>query len=225
MCGRFAFFSPAEAVIATFGIDPPEFFAARYNIAPTQNAWTLVGDPEGGAVWRQQQWGLVPFWAKDPAIGNRMINARAETVMEKPSYRQPFRHRRCLIPATGFYEWRKNEDGRKTPYFISRKDGQMLALAGIWDSWDKGVSLPQDGPLRTFSIITTTANTDMQELHHRMPVILEPIQCADWLSLKTDKDHLEKMVRQPVCAELQAWAVTRKVNSPLNDDPDLVEPV
>ncbi len=101
----------------------------------------------------------------------------------------------------------------------------MLALAGIWDSWDKGVSLPQDGPLRTFSIITTTANTDMQELHHRMPLILEPAQGADWLSQTTDKDDLEKMVNQPVCAELQSWAVSRKVNSPLNDDPDLVEPV
>lgn len=228
MCGRFAFFSPAEAVVATFGISPPDGFSSRYNIAPTQAVWTLIADAEGetkaGLIWREQQWGLVPFWAKDPAIGNRMINARAETIAEKPSYRQPFSRRRCLVPASGFYEWRKGADGKKTPIYISRKDGRPLALAGIWDSWDKGVSLPQEGPLRSFSIITTAANAFMQELHQRMPVILEPDEFADWLSPATQTEQLKKRVNEPVLTELQAWPVSRKVNSPLNDYPGLVVP-
>jgi putative SOS response-associated peptidase YedK len=225
MCGRFAFFSPAEAIVATFGVSPPDIFAPRYNIAPTQSVMTLVAGPDASLVWREQQWGLVPFWAKDPAIGNRMINARAETVTEKPSYRQPFSRHRCLVPASGFYEWRKDEDGKKTPYYISRTDGQPLAMAGIWDSWDKGMSLPQDGPLRTFSILTTGANAFMQALHHRMPVILEPAEFADWLNPATDKNRLAQRVMEPVQAELQAWAVSREVNSPLNDQSGLVAPV
>jgi len=222
MCGRFAFFSPAEAITAAFG-SAPQVFTPRYNIAPTQQVLTLVADDTGDPQWRSQHWGLVPFWAKDPAIGNRMINARVETVAEKPSYRQPFSRRHCLVPASGFYEWRKDDDGRKTPWFISRADDAPLAMAGIWDVWDKGSYQGHEGPLHSFSILTTAANDFMQDLHHRMPVILERDQHAAWLAADAPRDALLAMAQAPMETALQAWPVSRAVNSPANDEPRLVE--
>ncbi len=230
MCGRFAFFSPADAIRAAFDTGIPREFAVdgelapeqqRYNIAPTQQVLTIVADRDGNRLWRSLQWGLVPFWAKDPAIGNRMINARAETITEKPSYRQAFARRRCVVPATGFYEWRKDADGSKTPWFIARTDGLPLALAGIWDRWDGD----PEQPLFSCSIITTAANPFMRDLHERMPVILEPADLTGWLARAAQSAELQARVTAPVTAELQAWPVSRAVNSPANDAPRLVEPV
>jgi len=218
MCGRFAFFSPAEAITAAFGFDAPKVFAPRYNIAPTQDVMTVMRNPAGELQWSLLHWGVVPFWAKDPAIGNRMINARAETIADKPAYRTAFSRRRCLVPASGFYEWRKNDEGTKTPYYISRTDGLPLAMAGIWDTWAKG-----DEPLHSFSVVTTDANDFMRDLHHRMPVILERDALESWLDQEADKNELQRLLMQPVATELQAWPVSRKVNSPLNDEPGLVE--
>lgn len=220
MCGRFAFFSPADAIAAAFGTEPSHEFAPRYNIAPTQDVPVLMSDADGQRVWGELHWGLVPFWAKDPAIGNRMINARAETVAEKPSYRQALSRRRCIVPASGFYEWRKDDDGKKTPWYISRADGQPLAMAGIWELWDKG-----EQPLRSFSIITTAANDFMHELHHRMPAILEKPGMDVWMAGTSGKDELLTLINSPVTAGLQAWPVSRAVNSPLNDHPELLERV
>ncbi|MBT8423035.1 MAG: SOS response-associated peptidase [Gammaproteobacteria bacterium] len=221
MCGRFAFFSPAEAITAAFGFGAPHVFTPRYNIAPTQQVLTIVSDESGRPLWKQQQWGLVPFWAKDQAIGNRMINARAETIAEKPSYRQSFSRRRCLVPASGFYEWSKGDDDKKTPVFISRADEAPLLMAGIWDVWEKG----EGDPLHSFSIVTREANDFMRDLHHRMPVILEPAAMDDWFDPAADKEALLQKVNAEVAIELQAWPVSRRVNSPLNDAPELVEPV
>ncbi len=229
MCGRFAFFSPADAIRAAFGTDIPQEFAEagelapgqrRYNIAPTQQVLTIVADRDGKRLWRALQWGLVPFWAKDPAIGNRMINARVETVREKPAYRQPFARRRCIVPASGFYEWRKDSAGNKTPWYISRADGLPLAMAGIWDRWDGA----PERPLFSFSILTTAANPFMRDLHDRMPVILEPNQLGHWLARDAHDGELQAQVAAPVTIELQAWPVSRAVNSPLQDQPGLVEP-
>jgi len=219
VCGRFAFFSPAEAVTAAFGFAAPQVFTPRYNIAPTQTVLTIVGDVEGRPVWKHQHWGLVPFWAKDPAIGNRMINARAETITEKPSYRQAFSRRRCLVPATGFYEWAATASDKKTPYFISDVSEQPLLMAGIWDIWEKG---PGE-PLHSFTIITREANAFMQALHHRMPVLLSRGDMDRWLAPKAAKNELLEIANTPPAADLQAWPVSRAVNSPLNDVPELVE--
>ena len=168
----------------------------------------------------QFRWGLVPFWAKDPAVGNRMINARAETVAEKPSYRQALRRRRCLIPADGFYEWQKATQG-KQPWFISGSGGALLAFAGLWEEWRDA----DDTLLRTCTIITTVANEFMTELHQRMPVIVSSDQHETWLNTEASSVDLERVLAAGSEIELQAWPVSRKVNNPINDQPELIEAV
>ena len=162
------------------------------------------------------RWGLVPFWAKDPSIGNRMINARAETVAEKPSYRAAFRHRRCLVLADGFYEWRRQNDA-KTPYFISLASGEPFALAGLWENWNDKES---GESLQTTTLITTAANDFMQPLHHRMPVILQAEAANEWLAGSAESlEHAAE--RTP---KLQAWPVDRRVNNARNEGEELIEP-
>ncbi|MGI9248698.1 MAG: SOS response-associated peptidase, partial [Woeseiaceae bacterium] len=170
MCGRFAFYSPSEATAALFGVATSLEVVPRYNIAPTQYIAAIRDDSNQQRELVMLRWGLVPFWAKDPSIGNRMINARAETVAEKPSYRAAFRHRRCIVLADGFYEWRRQDD-TKTPYYISLASGEPFALAGLWENWRDKKS---DESLQTTTLITTAANEFMQPLHHRMPVVLQP---------------------------------------------------
>ena len=218
MCGRFAFFSPREAVIAAFGADLNFQSDPRYNIAPSQEVTLLRLDENGDLRVDKYRWGLVPFWAQDPAIGNRMINARAETVTEKPSYRQSFSRRRCLVLASGFYEWRKDADG-KTPFFISRADNQPFGMAGLWDEWAKG-----DGELlRTCTVITTPANEFMQTMHHRMPVLMDGSSAPSWLNVEALNGELLPMLLGPQTVELQAWPVGKSVNNPLNDNADLIQ--
>ncbi len=214
MCGRFAFYSPSEATAALFGVDGNIAVEPRYNIAPTQYVAAVREDEDLNRELVMLRWGLVPFWAKDPTIGNRMINARAETVAEKPSYRAAFRHRRCLVLADGFYEWRK-QGAAKAPYFISLASGEPFGLAALWENWtdkDSGESM------QTTTLITTTANDFMAALHHRMPVILQADTADVWLSGRGD--FLEQALA--LAPTLQAWPVDRRVNNARNDGAELI---
>jgi len=214
MCGRFAFYSPSEAAVALFGASGSAEVQPRYNIAPTQYVAAIRNDESQERELVMLRWGLVPFWAKDPSIGNRMINARAETVAEKPSYRNAYKHRRCLVLADGFYEWHKAGDV-KTPYFISLASGAPFALAGLWENWTDKES---GESLQTTTLITTAANDFMTPLHHRMPVILEATTAGEWLA---GSNELLDDVAASTPA-LQAWPVDRRVNNARNEGEDLV---
>lgn len=220
MCGRYTFYSPAEALTRLFATPVPVPVQARYNIAPTQFAPVIRRSADGARALSMLHWGLVPGWARERSIGNRMINARAETLAEKPSFRKALARRRCLVLASGFYEWRK-EGASKQPWYISRKDGEPMALAGLWEHWQA-----QDGPLESFTIVTTTANAFMEGLHHRMPAMLEPEECEGWL----DSDSVGStpalaLLRPQEGDRLRAWAVSTRVNNPRNESPGLVEPL
>ena len=214
MCGRFAFYSPSEAAVALFGVSASIAVEPRYNIAPTQYIAAVRDDENKQRELVMLRWGLVPFWAKDASMGNRMINARAETVAEKPAYRAAYRHRRCVVLADGFYEWSREGD-TKTPYFISLASGGPFALAGLWENWDDKES---GESLQTTTLITTGANDFMTPLHHRMPVILESNTAGEWLA--GSNDLLDDVAA--ITPELQAWPVDRRVNSARNEGDDLI---
>jgi putative SOS response-associated peptidase YedK len=208
-----------------------------WNVAPTQTTPIVRLAPEGPHAGERElvemKWGLVPFWAKDPAIGSRMINARGETVAEKPAFRAAFKSRRCIVPASGFYEWKKtggasssaglftggSKKPAKQPYYITPADGKILAFAGLWESWDTG-----DGPLETFTIITTTPNAMMAELHDRMPVILDPECVGAWLNLELSKGDALALLRPAPDETLGCREVSTRVNSPVNNDASLLQP-
>jgi len=215
MCGRFAFYSPGEATAALFGVSGAIPVEARYNIAPTQYIAAIRNVGADGRELAMLRWGLVPFWAKDPAIGNRMINARAETVAEKPSYRAAYRHRRCLVLADGFYEWH-TEGGVKTPYYISAADGEPFAFAALWENWQSKIS---DESIQSTTLITTAADEFMSTLHHRMPVILRSDTADRWLA--GDDDLIDFAASHG--PQLRARAVDRRVNNARNEGADLIE--
>lgn len=217
MCGRFAFYSPSEAAAALFGVSASVEVQPRYNIAPTQFIAAIRDDENRERELVMLRWGLVPFWAKDPSIGNKMINARAETVAEKPAYRAAYRHRRCIVLADGFYEWHREGDV-KTPHFISLASGEPFALAGLWETWTDKES---GEPLQTTTLITTAANDFMTPLHHRMPVILESNTAGEWLAGSTDL--LDDVAA--ITPALQAWPVDRRVNNARNEGEELVSAV
>lgn len=216
MCGRFAFYSPAEATAAHFGVSGSLDVKPRYNIAPTQYIAAIRNDEEAQAELTSFRWGLVPFWARDPSIGNRMINARAGTVAEKPSFRNAYRKRRCLILADGFYEWH-TEGGVKIPYFISLASGKPFAFAGLWENWQ---SKETGETLETTTIVTTAANDYLSQLHHRMPVVLQPDNAPRWLG--GDMELIEEVATN--APAFQAWPVDRKINNTRNESPDLNDP-
>jgi putative SOS response-associated peptidase YedK len=217
VCGRFAFYSPAEAAAALFGADAGFEVEPRYNIAPTLPV-TAVRQPVAGTRELVTfRWGLVPYWAKDPSIGSRMINARAETVAEKPAYRSAYRERRCLVLADGFYEWRTEARG-KTPWYISLASGETCAFAGLWESWRDRES---GEVLRTCAIVTTAAQGPLAELHDRTPVVLVPGTAERWLA--GDAALVAEVTATPPA--LRAWPVDRRVNNARNEGPDLVDPV
>lgn len=199
-----------------FGVQTAVAVKPRYNIAPTQEVAAIRESDADGRELALLRWGLVPFWAKDPSIGNRMINARAETVAEKPAFRAAYRKRRCLVLADGFYEWKKETAG-KTPYLISLASGQPFALAGLWEHWEAKGS---DDVIDSATIVTTDANDFMVALHDRMPVILEPESAERWLS--GADDALEFAVSH--VPELRAWPVDRRVNNARNEGEDLIAP-
>ncbi len=179
MCGRFALAEINRELAQAFELPVPEI-APRYNIAPSQSVTAIVNDPESGGISFQPLfWGLVPFWAKDKSLAMRCINARAETAHEKPAFRAAFRHRRCLVPASGFYEWRR-ESRAKTPFYFAPADSAApLALAGLWEDWTDGT-----GHLRSLSILTTAANAVMSPVHDRMPVIIRAESWRLWVDPK-----------------------------------------
>ena len=203
MCGRYALHSSPEVVALAFGLADVPAFAPRYNIAPAAQVLVVR---QGGAAF--VKWGLVPRWAKDPSIGAKMNNARAETVAEKPSFREAYRRRRCLIPANGFYEW-KLEAGRKQPYYIHPSSGALFAFAGIWEPWQE---------LQTCAVITTQANATMATVHERMPVIVPPAEYSAWLA------GGDIPLRACPDAAIDLHRVSRAVNNARNEDPRLIEP-
>lgn len=215
MCGRFAFYSPSEATAALFGVTTSTEVVPRYNIAPTQFVAAVRRGEQNTPELAMLRWGLVPFWAKDPSIGNRMINARSETVAEKPSFRSAYRKRRCLILADGFYEWSKAADG-KTPYFISRADGSPFAFAGLWESWS---SEDSDESLESTAIITAAASDFMAQLHQRMPVVIHPDLADRWLD--GDPELLTEVIENS--PEFRAWPVDRRVNNARNEGAELID--
>ena len=214
MCGRFAFYSPTEATAALFGVSKVPEVKPRYNIAPTQSIAAVRVGADDSRELALLRWGLIPFWAKEPSIGNRMINARAETVSEKPSFRAAYRKRRCLVLADGFYEWRKEADG-KTPYYISLASGEPFAFAGLWEDWHAKDS---DESLQSAAIITTAANDFMSQLHQRMPVVLEKDSADRWL----DGDDQLLSDAAESSPRFRAWPVDRRVNNARNEGEDLV---
>jgi putative SOS response-associated peptidase YedK len=221
MCGRFTLTVDPEELMEHFHLDSSdEQTAPRYNIAPTQQVGVVLN--ESPARLSMVQWGLIPGWAKDPGIGAQMINARAETLPEKPAFRSAFKKRRCLVLADGFYEWRKEEDGKtKTPIYLHLKSNEPFAMAGLWEVWIS----PEGVKRRTCTIITTQPNELVTPIHNRMPVILPRETEADWLDGNAMAPALMAMLK-PYAAELmQAHAVSRRVNAPANDDPTLIQPI
>ena len=222
MCGRFALATEKDILDMLYDLESRTGFElpCRYNIAPTQQSVLLRLVPgEEQPQLASLQWGLVPFWADDPAIGNRMINARAETIAAKPSFREAFKKRRALVPASGFFEWKK-ENGGKQPYYITRKDKRPFSMAGLWESWNKGGDV-----LETFTIITTTANKLLAGLHDRMPVIIPEEAYQLWLDHSTDKEKISSLLQPSPVEELTLYPVSKAVNSPANDRPELIEPL
>ncbi|HHT27249.1 MAG TPA: SOS response-associated peptidase [Firmicutes bacterium] len=223
MCGRIASnISGADQLIAQFLIDQPSLdILPRYNIAPSQPVLNIIQDEIARRTATFMRWGLIPSWAKDAAIGNRMINARGETVAEKPAYRSALRRRRCIIPATGFYEWERK--GKvKTPYHFYLRSGELMALAGLWETWIS----PAGDEVLSFTIITTAANELLRPIHDRMPVLLGREQVEIWLDHSHYDQALLTSLLVPYPPErMAAYQVSTYVNSPANEGPKCIAPV
>ena len=219
MCGRYTLAAPVNELVEQFDIDEyPSSITTSYNIAPTQEVAAVIAEDEKRKL-EMLRWGLVPAWTDDPSIGNRMINARSETVAEKPSFRKAFKDRRCLVLSDGFYEWRRTPDG-KQPYYIHLKDGSPFAFAGLWESWRDAQEI------RSCTIITTEANELVGDIHNRMPVILAPEDYSLWLDPDfKEREALTSLLRPYPNDAMEAYPVSRRVNSPSNNVPDCIERV
>lgn len=221
MCGRFTSFLTPEIIAATFDVQTPPAVEPRYNIAPTQQAAVVRCHEDGRNRLDLLKWGLVPSWAKDPGIGSHMINARSETVQEKPAFRNAIKYHRCIVPASGFYEW-KLEEKRKQPYYVHAADGAPLGLAGLWERWNG----PEGDLLESFCILTTSANKLMETIHDRMPVILAPDTYALWLRRNMhDPQQLAQLCQPYPPKLLKAYKVSEMINSPRIDTPDCIAPL
>ncbi len=220
MCGRYSLTSPPEAMYLLFGLRELTNLAPRYNIAPSQDVPVVRTGENGVRELAMLHWGLIPSWAKQRDFGAKTINARAETVAEKPSFRAAFKKRRCLIPADGYYEWVK-VGGGKQPYRFSRKDGGVFALAGLWEHWQD----PADGEtVESCSIIVREAGPMTAPLHHRMPAIVPPEQFELWLGESgADQTEVAAVLGTPNEDGLKVYPVSKRVNSPRNDDPGCIE--
>lgn len=236
MCGRFTIVSPTNRIVSQFEVDEVDDSVGEsgpdWNVSPRRMV-LAVRDHDDRRVLSRLRWGLVPGWAKDVAIGDRLINARAETLAEKPSFRRAFARKRCLIPADGFYEWAAvpvaGAKPRKQPFYVHRRDDAPLALAGLWETWKvpEGTSLPTpDGWLRTCTIVTTDANAVLAPVHHRMPVVLERAAWDEWLDPDVDDvGALARLLRPAADDRLVLHAVSTKVNGSRANGPDLIEPI
>ena len=221
MCGRFVLHHEIEPLFEALSIEQTRIeIGPRYNIAPTQLvAVVLDGKQEKGRTLDALKWGLVPFWAKDQKMGSRMINARAETVADKPAFRAALRYRRCLIATSGYYEWQKTDDG-KVPHYLHRTDNRPFAMAGLWEEWTS----PEEEIVRSCTIITTEANAFAKQIHHRMPVILDEVGQSAWLddSLESPAEITSTLVPYPHDT-LSAHPVSTRVNTATFEDPSCIE--
>ena len=220
MCGRFIQRASGEVLAARFHLPAAPDQTPRYNLAPSQSVWAIRSATDGGRELVALRWGLVPAWSPEPRTAYSTSNARTETVAEKPTYRQAFRRRRCLIPADGFYEWRKL-GARKQPYCIAPADGQPVAFAGLWERWER------DGQvLESCTILVTQANVLMAPIHDRMPVILDPADEARWLDpTLTDPAALRPLLIPCPPSRLRVWPVSATVNDARHEGPELMAPV
>ena len=222
MCGRFTLtVDPGQLQEAFPWVEFPEDITRRYNIAPSQPVAVVPNDGFNRVDFFN--WGLIPFWAKDPKIGNRMINARSETITEEPSFRGSFKYKRCLVLADGFYEWRKDPGSKsKTPIYLHMKNKMPFAFAGLWDNWHS-----DDGSeIRTFTIITTEPNTLIKEIHNRMPVILPPSSYEQWLEPgEIDSQNLNPLLQPYDANQMTAFPVSTLVNNPRHDSPQNIKPL
>jgi len=227
MCGRFTTRLTWHQLHDLYNITAPDIaprqggldLKPRYNVVPTDVMPVCRLNRQGRREIAMLRWGLIPYWATDPKIGYKTINARAETVATAPAFRAAFKKRRCLVPASGFYEWKKLEDGSKQPYLIGMRDGTPFSFAGLWERWDKG-----EAPVETFTIITGEPNSLVADLHNRMPVILDPGDYDTWLTAADTA--IPQAMLQPFPAQLmRAYPVSKRVNSPKNDDAYLIAPI
>ena len=221
MCGRYSITTPLEAMRGLFDFEGTPNLAPRYNVAPSQSV-PIVRRREDEAVREivQVRWGLVPGWAKDLSISAKLINARAETVAEKPSFRSAFKRRRCLVPADGFYEWRRESEA-KQPYRIARADGGVFAFAGLWERWEA----PEGETVESCTILTTQANAALAPIHGRMPVVLEPGAYGPWLDPAAEPERLHALLVPAPDETLTAYKVSTRVNNVRNDDAGCLAPL
>jgi putative SOS response-associated peptidase YedK len=243
MCGRYASSRRPEDLVEEFDIVDlrvPAPLEADYNVAPTKEVYAVVERPPSKESdepperqLRVLSWGLVPSWAKDPSIGNRMINARMETVAEKPAYKRAFAKRRCLLPADGYYEWYPTQEltkagkPRKQPFFIRPQDGGVLAMAGLYEIW-RDPTKPDDADDRfrwTCTVITTDAEDDLGHIHDRMPLMVEPERWSDWLDPRAPQDHLLDQLVPAAPGRLEAYPVSALVSNVKNNGPELLAPL
>ncbi|MCK4696012.1 MAG: SOS response-associated peptidase [Candidatus Cloacimonetes bacterium] len=218
MCGRFALYSSVQAIVDYAKIlNRMQELNPNYNVAPGQRIPVII-NKQDGKYFDIFQWGLIPFWAKDPKIGYKMINSRAETIAEKPSFKYAFKRRRCLIPANGFYEWRKKD---KQPFYIHLKDRELFTFAGIWENWKS----PEGMNIKTCSIITTESNEFMQPIHHRMPVILDREKEFDWISDKMEDSKMLLPFLKPYEKNMLSYEISKEVNSPRNNYKELIQSI
>jgi putative SOS response-associated peptidase YedK len=219
MCGRFARIVSDRKLREKYRLKEATLLKDSYNVAPSQPV-AAVRATDGDRELVLLKWGLIPSWSKDEKIGYKLINARSETVAEKPSFRSAFKQRRCLISASGFYEWMKQGTGRKQPFFISLRDGEPFSFAGLWERWHD----PEGEEVQTCTILTTTANEVMQPIHERMPVILGPAVEEQWLDPRVSPDALRSLLLPYTGDDMEARPVGLWVNNPKNDGPKCLEP-
>jgi len=222
MCGRFTLSTPAGVIAEQFQLIDVPTLSPRYNVAPTQPVAAVRHAPgNGGRELALLRWGLIPFWAKDPAIGSRMINARSETVAQKPAFRAAFRQRRCLVVADGFYEWQRQEFG-KQPFYIRLRDEKPFAFAGLWEHWEGS----GDATIDSCTLLTTEPNDLVRLLHNRMPVILAPQDYDLWLDPGVQEaELLQPLLRPYPSQDMIAYPISTWVNSPTNEGPQCIEPL
>lgn len=221
MCGRFTLRAAPEQLADQFDLPEVPPLAPRYNIAPTQPIAAVRENPDSGKrEFTFFNWGLIPFWADDPAIGSRMINARAETAADKPSFRAAFKYRRCIVPADGFYEWQKRKDG-KQPHLIGLADSRVFGFAGLWEHWERDGSV-----IESCTLLTTEPNELLSSIHNRMPVILQSEDYAEWLARDVQEvETLRHLLRSFPAEQMVAVPVSTVVNNPRNEDPACVVPI